>query len=80
MFDKGYTKCSCPIVIRGTLKGKFVSLSTARYLPPDHARSLEAARDFSVILDVPAKVRPDKEFKGEILRICGPDTIEVLGN
>ena len=41
---------------------------------------LEAARDFSVILDVPAKVRPDKEFKGEIARICGPDAMEVLGN
>ena len=41
---------------------------------------LESARDFSVILDVPAKVRPDKEFKGEIARICGPDTIEVLGS
>jgi DNA polymerase-3 subunit alpha len=41
---------------------------------------LEAARDFSVILDVPAKVRPDREFKGEIARICGPDTIEVLGS
>src|SRR5260370_86597 len=40
---------------------------------------LEAARDFSVVLDVPARVRPDKEFKGEIARICGPDTIEVLG-
>ena len=40
---------------------------------------LEAARDFSVILDVPAKVRPDKEFKGEVARICGPDMIEVLG-
>jgi DNA polymerase-3 subunit alpha len=40
---------------------------------------LEAAKDFSVILDVPAKVRPDKEFKGEIARICGPDTFETLG-
>jgi DNA polymerase-3 subunit alpha len=41
---------------------------------------IEAAKDFSVILDVPAKVRPDKEFKGEIARICGPDMIEVLGS
>jgi DNA polymerase-3 subunit alpha len=41
---------------------------------------LESARDFSVILDVPVKVRPDKEFKGEIARICGPDMIEVLGS
>ncbi|HVV47920.1 MAG TPA: OB-fold nucleic acid binding domain-containing protein, partial [Bryobacteraceae bacterium] len=41
---------------------------------------LESARDFSVILDVPAKVRPDREFRAELARICGPDTMEVLGN
>lgn len=41
---------------------------------------LEAARDFSVILDVPAKVRPDREFKAELTRICGPDMMEILGS
>jgi len=41
---------------------------------------LESARDFSVILDVPVKVRPDREFKAELTRICGPDMIEVLGS
>ena len=41
---------------------------------------LEAARDFSLLLDVPAKVRPDKEFKGEIERICGRDTFEALAH
>jgi DNA polymerase-3 subunit alpha len=41
---------------------------------------LENTRDFSVILDVPAKVRPDREFKAEITRICGPDMLEVLGS
>ena len=41
---------------------------------------LEAARDFSVILDVTAKVRPDKEFHAEIARICGRDMLEILGN
>ena len=40
---------------------------------------LESARDFSVILDVPAKVRADREFKGEIVRICGPDAMEIMG-
>ena len=39
---------------------------------------IEKPRDFSVILDVNAKVRPDKEFKAEIERICGPESIEVL--
>ena len=41
---------------------------------------LEAARDFSVILDVPAKVRPDREFQTELKRICGPDMMEILGS
>ncbi len=40
---------------------------------------LESARDFSVVLDVPLKVRPDREFKAELTRICGPDMLEILG-
>jgi len=39
---------------------------------------LEMPRDFSVILDVPAKVRPDREFKAALEKICGPDCVEVL--
>ncbi len=37
---------------------------------------LEAPRDFSVLLDVPAKVRPDREFQAEVEEICGPECIE----
>jgi DNA polymerase-3 subunit alpha len=40
---------------------------------------IESARDFSVVLDVPAKVRPDREFRAELGRICGPDMMQVLG-
>jgi DNA polymerase-3 subunit alpha len=40
---------------------------------------LEKPRDFSVILDVTAKVCPDKEFRAEVARICGPEAMEVLG-
>jgi DNA polymerase-3 subunit alpha len=39
---------------------------------------LEKSRDFSVILDVTAKVRPDKEFCAEIARLCGSEALEVL--
>jgi DNA polymerase-3 subunit alpha len=39
---------------------------------------LEKPRDFSVILDVTAKVRPDKEFRAEVERICGPESVEIL--
>ena len=41
---------------------------------------LEKKRDFSVILDVTAKVRPDKEFKAEVTRICGAESLEVLAS
>jgi DNA polymerase III subunit alpha len=40
---------------------------------------LEKPRDFSVILDVAAKVRPDKEFCAEVARICGAEAMEILG-
>jgi DNA polymerase III subunit alpha len=39
---------------------------------------LEKSRDFSVVLDVPVKVRPDREFKAEVARICGPEAFEIL--
>ena len=41
---------------------------------------LEKSKDFSVILDVAAKVRPDKEFRSELARICGPEALEVLAS
>ena len=41
---------------------------------------LEKSRDFSVILDVTVKVRPDKEFCAEIARICGSEAMEILAN
>ncbi|HEV2199818.1 MAG TPA: DNA polymerase III subunit alpha [Bryobacteraceae bacterium] len=39
---------------------------------------LEKPRDFSVILDVTPKVRPDKEFRAVVAGICGPEALEVL--
>jgi len=37
---------------------------------------LEAPRDFSVLLDVAAKVKPDKEFRAAVESICGSDSLE----
>jgi DNA polymerase-3 subunit alpha len=39
---------------------------------------LEYPREFSVLLDVPAKVRPDREFKKAVEQILGTDSIEKL--
>jgi DNA polymerase-3 subunit alpha len=41
---------------------------------------LEKPRDFSVVLDVVTKVRPDREFRAEIEKICGPESMEILAS
>jgi DNA polymerase-3 subunit alpha len=41
---------------------------------------LEKPKDFTLHLDIPARVLPDKEFKAEIEKICGPESIEVLAS
>lgn len=59
-WDQGYTKCTCPIVIRGTLAGRALTKSTAKYLPPSKARDLEAARDLALLWEkAGAPIRPE---------------------
>lgn len=41
---------------------------------------LEAAKDFSVMLDISCKIKPDREFKAELARICGKDMMQVLAS
>jgi DNA polymerase-3 subunit alpha len=41
---------------------------------------LEKARDFSVVMDVASKVRPDREFRAELEKICGPESLEILAS
>ncbi len=39
---------------------------------------LEKPRDFTVTMDISARIRPDREFRQEIERICGPESFEVM--
>jgi DNA polymerase-3 subunit alpha len=41
---------------------------------------LEKPRDFSVVMDVTSKVRPDREFRAELEKICGPEALEILAS
>jgi DNA polymerase-3 subunit alpha len=41
---------------------------------------LEKPRDFSVVMDVSNKVRPDREFRAELEKICGPESMEILAS
>src|SRR5215472_7319846 len=57
----------CPILIRGTLNGDRVQLSTAKFLPPTKSRDLEAARALALewertaIIGRPAEYSPVPE-------------------
>jgi hypothetical protein len=31
-------------------------------------------------MDLAAKVRPDKEFRTEVEKICGPEALEIIAN
>lgn len=41
---------------------------------------LEKPRDFSIVMDVRSKVLPDREFRSELEKICGPESMEILAN
>ncbi len=68
-----------PLAAGGSDAAKELSLLFEKKPGPTEVRlRLERPRDFSIILDISQKVRPDREFKEEVERICGPDAIEVL--
>jgi DNA polymerase III subunit alpha len=46
--------------------------------PTEVRLRIERPKDFAVVMDLPVRVRPDREFTAEIQRICGADTYEVL--
>jgi DNA polymerase-3 subunit alpha len=41
---------------------------------------IEKPKDFVLLLDIEPKVLPDREFKAEVARICGPESLEVLAS
>jgi integrase/recombinase XerD len=52
---------NCPVLIIGTLNGNRVRLSTTRFLPPEKARDMEAARDLAVLWEkAGAPIRPEE--------------------
>ncbi len=53
-------------------------LFTRKSGPTEVRLRLEKPRQFSVTLDIGARVRPDKEFRAELEKICGPEAMEIL--
>jgi DNA polymerase-3 subunit alpha len=63
----------------GTDKAAALYELFARKPGPTQVRlRLDLPRNFSVFLDVPQRVKPDREFRAEVAKLCGPDAIEKL--
>jgi integrase/recombinase XerD len=59
-YDQGYTRCGCPVWIRGTLKGKRVTVSASKYLPEPECRDMESGRGLALLWEKTGElVRPD---------------------
>jgi len=61
-WDQGYTRCGCPVWIRGTLKGKRVTVSASKYLPEPDCRDLERGRDLAVLWERTGELRRPEEY------------------
>jgi len=59
--------------------GEFAALLARKPGDAQVRLRLEKPRDFSVTLDIAARVRPDREFKAEIAKIFGAEALEVMG-
>lgn len=71
----------CPVMILGTLNGSRVRLSTAKFLPEEKARDLEAARSLALewertgIVARPAEYAPQQLLQGDAPE--GPDAVTI---
>jgi integrase len=67
MWDKNM-RCSCPLALRGTLAGRQISLSTAKFLPPEKARDPQAARDLALLWEKQGRpVKPESVVFAPVL-------------
>lgn len=48
-WDQGYSRCACPVWIRGTLRGKRITVVASKFLPEPVSRDLQAARDLVLL-------------------------------
>ena len=58
MYDLGYTKCKCPVVIRGTLNGKRIMQATSKFLRAPMDRDLDAASKLAQVWERAGAVVP----------------------
>lgn len=59
-WDQGYTRCGCPVMIRGTLRGKRVTAAASKYLPEPDCRDLARGRELALLWERTGELcRPD---------------------
>src|ERR1035437_3089177 len=61
-WDQGYTRCGCPVWIRGTLRGTRGTVSASKYLPETDFRDLERGRDLAVLWERTGEISRPEEY------------------
>src|SRR5690348_4025172 len=60
-WDQRQTRCGCPIYLRGTLKGKRITLAVSKFLPEPACFDLAAARNLALLWERTGEpVRPEE--------------------
>jgi integrase len=62
-WDQGYTRCTCPVWLRGTVDGKQLTLPASRFLPEPDCRSVERGRDLAILWERTGKLIRPEEFQ-----------------
>jgi integrase/recombinase XerD len=67
-YDPGYTKCKCPIRIRGTLNQQRIDLSTAKYLRAPLDRDMTAATELARSWEKTGDIQPLELAQSEVVQ------------
>jgi len=78
-WDQGYTRCTCPVWIRGTLHGKRVTVSASKYLPEPDCRDLERGRDLAVLWERTGELVRPEEYAAIVLPASELDSLARFG-
>ena len=62
-WDQGYTKCKCPVWLRGTHEGKRATVPASRFLPDPEYRDIDSARRLAVLWERTAPFTKPEEYQ-----------------
>ena len=80
-WDQGYTKCVCPVWIRGTLRGRRITKPASKFLPEPDCRDLQRGRELALLWEQHGEVAKPGDLVAVPNRASEPEparpTVEI---